>query len=237
MVDYLVAGECGLVVQFGNIIDESVNSKVHFLARFLNGAKRPPGVEEVIPTYRSLLVCFNPLIISRQQLTDIIDKYLQEYVLLMQKDFFADAGRTVEIPVCYGGEFGTDLADVAKNNGLAEQEVIERHCAQRYKVYMLGFLPGFAYLGGLDESIACPRLPSPRTKIASGSVGIAGNQTGIYPLESPGGWRLIGRTPVALFAPSNQQPFFLQPGDTVTFRPIKKEEYELLLARGTVEKC
>jgi inhibitor of KinA len=136
--------------------------------------------------------------------------------------------RTVEIPVCYGGEYGPDLEFVARHNGLDAEEVIRIHTAGEYLVYMIGFTPGFPYLGGLSARIAAPRLEKPRFKVPGGSVGIAGRQTGIYPLTAPGGWRLIGRTPLSLFTPALDPPCLLRPGDAVTFKAISREEYERL---------
>ena len=135
----------------------------------------------------------------------------------------------VEIPVCYGGSYGEDLKDVAAHAGLTEEEVIKLHSSVDYNIYMLGFLPGFPYLGGLDPKLFTPRLDNPRTKIPEGSVGIGGEQTGIYPLESPGGWRLIGRTPLKLYDPDREQPFLYQAGDYIRFVPITAEEYEAYL--------
>ena len=135
----------------------------------------------------------------------------------------------VEIPVCYGGSYGEDLKDVAAHAGLTEEEVIKLHSSVDYNIYMLGFLPGFPYLGGLDPKLFTPRLDNPRTKIPEGSVGIGGEQTGIYPLESPGGWRLIGRTPLRPSDPAREQPFLYQAGDYIRFVPITAEEYEAYL--------
>jgi inhibitor of KinA len=135
----------------------------------------------------------------------------------------------VKVPVCYGGDYGPDLAFVAQHNGLTPEEVVKRHSQGTYLVYMLGFLPGFAYMGGMDESIACPRLTSPRTRIPAGSVGIAGSQTGIYPLASPGGWQLIGRTPMKMFAMDGERAkFALSAGDLVQFVPITEDEYKAM---------
>ncbi|MGV3465566.1 MAG: 5-oxoprolinase subunit PxpB, partial [Heyndrickxia sp.] len=133
--------------------------------------------------------------------------------------------RVVEIPVCYGGDFGPDLETVASMNGLSTEEVIQIHSSAEYTVYMIGFAPGFPYLGGMSEKIATPRLPSPRLKIPERTVGIAGNQTGVYPIETPGGWQLIGRTPIKLFRPQDEVPSLLHAGDKVRFKPISYEEY------------
>ena len=131
-----------------------------------------------------------------------------------------------EIPVCYGGEYGPDLEFVAKNADISVEEVIKIHSSKDYLIYMLGFLPGFSYLGGLDEKIHTPRLANPRIKIPAGSVGIGGAQTGIYPLESPGGWQLIGKTPVKTYNPDRKVPILFEAGDYIRFVPISQEEFE-----------
>jgi len=135
----------------------------------------------------------------------------------------------VEIPVCYGGEYGPDLGFVAEHNGLSQEEVIKIHSEGRYLTYMVGFAPGFPYLGGLSEKIAAPRKESPRLKIPEGTVGIAGNQTGVYPITTPGGWQLIGRTPFRLFHPGKNPPTLLKAGNIVVFKPISEQEYKQLL--------
>jgi inhibitor of KinA len=141
-------------------------------------------------------------------------------------------GRTIEIPVCYDPEFGPDLEFVAEHNKLSVEQVVRLHSTAEYLVYLIGFVPGFPYLGGMPPQIAAPRLPSPRPVVAAGSVGIAGEQTGIYPLSTPGGWRLIGRTPVLLFDPEMRPPSLFVPGDRVLFRPISREEFEGLSLRS-----
>lgn len=221
MVRMLVAGEQGLVVEFGDSIDPAVNARVHRLARAL-AARGLDGVIEVVPTYRSVLVLFDPLILPRKRLASEVGALLATPPVEEEP---GACGNTVELPVLYGGEFGPDLAFVARHNGLSTDEVISIHSSSAYLVYMLGFTPGFPYLGGMSSRIAAPRLPSPRTKVPSGSVGIAGSQAGVYPLESPGGWRLIGRTPVRLFDLEAERPFLLAPGDIVRFRPVDEEEY------------
>lgn len=144
-----------------------------------------------------------------------------------------EPARVVTIPVCYGGEFGPDLGFVAEHNKISTDEVIRIHCSRPMRIYMLGFMPGFPYLGGMDERIAAPRLPKPRTKIPAGSVGIAGSQTGFYPYESPGGWRLIGRTAVRPFTPGAAEPFLFSAGDSLKFRPVDIEEFDQI--RSDVE--
>jgi len=220
-VRMLAAGEQGLVVEFGNAIDPAVNARIHRLARAL--AERVlEGVIESVPTYRSLLVLFDPLVLPRERLVSEVEELLAAPAI---EEVSGAGGNTVELPVLYGGEFGPDLDFVARHNGLSAEEVFAIHSSAAYLVYMLGFTPGFPYLGGMSSRIATPRLPSPRGKVPSGSVGIAGNQAGVYPLESPGGWRLIGRTPLRLFDLAAERPFLLAPGDVVRFRPVDEEEY------------
>lgn len=220
-VRMLVAGEQGLVVEFGNAIDPAVNARVHRLARSL-AARGLECVLETVPTYRSLLVLFDPLVLTRERLASEIDELLAAPAA---GEASVEGGNTVELPVLYGGEFGPDLDFVARHNGLSAEEVIAIHSSAAYLVYMLGFTPGFPYLGGMSSRLATPRLSSPRGKVPSGSVGIAGSQAGVYPLESPGGWRLIGRTPLRLFDLDAERPFLLAPGDVVRFRPVDEEEY------------
>jgi inhibitor of KinA len=220
-VRMLVAGEQGLIVEFGNAIDPVVNARVLRLARAM-AARGLEGVLETVPTYRSLLVLFDPLVLPRERLASEVEGLLAAPAAVEAP---GAGGNTVELPVLYGGEFGPDLAFVAQHNGLSPEEVISFHSSPAYLVYMIGFTPGFPYLGGMSSRLATPRLPSPRVKVPPGSVGIAGNQTGVYPLESPGGWRLIGRTPLRLFDVDAERPFLLAPGDLVRFRPVDEEEY------------
>jgi inhibitor of KinA len=216
----LPAGEQGLVVEFASRIDPAVNARVHRLAKRI-AAAGVGGVIEVVPTYRSLLIYFDPLTISRAALGERIGD-------LAGDDEAAAAGaeaRVVEIPVGYGGERGPDLEFVAGHTGLSQDEVVAIHTSVPYLVYMLGFTPGFPYLGGMSERIAAPRLEKPRTAIPGGSVGIAGSQTGIYPVTSPGGWQIIGRTPVKLFDPQAASPFLFAAGDYLQFRAVTADEY------------
>ncbi|MGA2404761.1 MAG: 5-oxoprolinase subunit PxpB, partial [Syntrophobacteraceae bacterium] len=221
-VRMLSAGERGLVVEMGNLISPQVNARVRRLARRIN-QKSIAGVIEVVPTYRSLLVYFDPFNMSRSDLIEAIQQMLasEEGLEAAEKERV----RVVHVPVCYGGEFGPDLDHVAQHNGLSIEEVITIHSSKPYLVYMLGFTPGFPYLGGMSEKIATPRLEKPRSKIPQGSVGIAGAQTGLYPIESPGGWRLIGRTPLNPFVPDAANPFLFAAGDYLRFVPISPEEY------------
>jgi len=214
-----LAGDTGLIVEFGEGIDPAVNARVRAVAAAVK--TRPPrGVIEIIPTYRSLLLIYDPLITLPEKLIRFIE---QADTGLGDED--AGPFRRVEIPVCYGGEFGPDMDTVAKTAGLGIEEVIQRHSAPDYLIYMVGFTPGFPFLGGLDEKLFTPRLKTPRMAVPQGSVGIANNQTGIYPITSPGGWQIIGRTPLSLFAPHRENPFLYQAGDRIRFIPISLEEY------------
>jgi len=220
-VRILTAGEQGLVVEFGSAINFDINARVHQTANLLR-LQMAEELVEVVPTYRSLLVYFNPLRIKRLALV----KRIEEMLLTMEASTASvDASIVVHIPVCYGGEFGPDLDFVAEHNGLSVDEVVKIHTSKPYLVYMLGFTPGFPYLGGMSERIATPRLEKPRTKIPAGSVGIAGSQTGLYPIESPGGWRLIGSTPIKAFNPVIENPFLFEAGDYLQFAAVSLDEY------------
>lgn len=223
-IRFLQAGDQGLVVEFGNEINAQINQQVHNVTRAL-AAKALPGIMEVIPTYRSFLVYFDPLQISRVALIKQIEELLSAANAPQAAQAETAAARIVHIPVCYGGEFGPDLEFVAQYNGLSTDEVIQIHTSTPYQVYMLGFTPGFPYLGGMSEKIATPRLEKPRVKIPAGSVGIAGSQTGFYPVESPGGWQLIGRTPINGFDAGSSQPFAFAAGDYLQFKAISPDEF------------
>jgi len=222
----LPLGEQGLVVELGDTIDPEVNAWVHRLAAVVR-TEALAGVTELVPTYRSLLIIFDPLCITRIELTERITRLAApaESAALP-----GAASRVVRVPVCYGGEFGPDLEFVARHAGLSIDEVIALHAAREYPVYLLGFTPGFPYLGGLPERIAAPRLETPRKLVAAGSVGIAGSQSGIYPVASPGGWRIIGRTPLRVFDPGRDQPFLAAAGDLVRFEPVDRVAFERIAA-------
>ena len=216
----LPCGDCAITVQVGAEISEETNRKVVSLMQALTEAAIP-GLRELVPSYSAVCVHYDPAQISYDQLL----KRLNDMEIKELSSGNASQN-VVEIPVCYGGEYGPDLAFVAEHNGLSPEDVIAIHSGGTYLVYMLGFLPGFAYMGGMDERIATPRLTSPRAKIPAGSVGIAGGQTGIYPLASPGGWQLIGRTSVKMFAMEGEAgKFALSAGDRVKFVPITEEQY------------
>jgi len=216
---FRTAGDRGLLVEYGDVIDPDVNNKVRSMAIVMED-NPPEGVAEIIPTYRSLLIIYDPSITNPAELQKIL-----ETLEARLGEIKIPPPRTVEIPVCYGGEFGPDIDTVADTNNLTAEEVIELHCEPEYPIYMVGFTPGFPFLGGLPEKLHTPRLETPRTLVPEGSVGIANNQTGIYPIASPGGWQLIGRTPLKLFAPWRRNPFLYQAGDCLKFKPISAEEY------------
>ena len=210
-------GEASAWVRFGDPlstqIDPAINRAVHALARALT-ARPLLGLEDSVPGYAALVVYYDPLLLSFEQ----VEAHIRAALLQTAGQEEHAPPRVVEIPVVYGGEAGPDLGFVARHCGLSEAEVVRIHCERPYPVFMMGFMPGFPYLGGMDARIAAPRLEIPRSRVPPGSVGIAGEQTGIYPLESPGGWQIIGRTPVRLFDPDMQPPFLLSPGDMVQFR-------------------
>lgn len=214
------AGESGLLVTLGETIDPTINRRVHALSRALTESGLP-GLGEAVPGYASLLLHYDPFAWEyeplRAQVTALLEQSGAESLNFQP--------RRVEIPVVYGGRHGPDLEFVARARGLTPAEVIERHAAPDYPVYLVGFMPGFPYLGGLDPSLATPRLDTPRSRVPAGSVGIAGAQTGVYPLASPGGWRLIGRTPLPLVDWGKDPPFLLQPGDLVRFVPVPSAEF------------
>ena len=220
-VQLLVAGECGLVVEFGAIISPKINVLVQQLVHLLH-AKNIKGIRELVPTYRSVAVYFNPLVITRQELSQLIIEMIKG---LHQLDREYLGSKVVHIPVCYGGVLGPDLEFVARTIGLSAQEVIEIHTSKPYLVYMLGFTPGFPYLGGLPDQIAVPRQEKLRINIPAGSVGIGGNQTGFYPTESQGEWWLIGRTPIKAFNPKDSNPFLVSAGDYLHFVDVGIDEY------------
>jgi inhibitor of KinA len=214
------AGDSALIVEFDERIDPDVNARTIACADAIEAA-RVAGVRDVVPTYRSVAVYFDPLRTDSRALTDCLEREAAK-----PGKAGAAARAPVRIPVCYGGELGPDLAGVASFAGLAESAVVEVHTGGNYRVFMLGFVPGFAYLGIVDGRIAMPRRETPRVRVPAGSVGIAGAQTGVYPSETPGGWQLIGRTPVKPFDPARDEPFLMKAGDTVQFYPIGRAEFD-----------
>jgi KipI family sensor histidine kinase inhibitor len=220
---YLPAGDAALVVEFGDSVDCGLNARVLAAAAAIRAAALP-GVVEVVPTFRSLMVHLDPLVTDPAALATAIGG------VAFEEGRKTGTGRTVHIPVLYGGEAGPDLEALAAECGLTPDEVVRRHAGTRFHAYMLGFLPGFAYLGDLPTELRVPRLSEPRLRVPVGSVGIAGELTAVYPSESPGGWRLIGRTPLPLFDPAREQPSLLQPGDHVRFDAVDAEQFEAIAA-------
>jgi KipI family sensor histidine kinase inhibitor len=217
---FLAAGDCALVIEFGNEISEAINREIRFVTDALDKA-RLDGIEDLVPTYRSILVNFDPLRGSAARIKEFVTELLET----PREASKASGGDLVEIPVLYGGEMGPDLDFICEHTKLVKDEVIRRHSSVDYLVYMLGFTPGFTYLGGMPKELATPRLAKPRAFIPAGSVGIAAAQTGIYPVDSPGGWQLLGRTPLKVFDYERKEPFLLSAGDSLRFVPISAEEY------------
>ncbi|GHS95270.1 allophanate hydrolase [Synergistales bacterium] len=217
---FLGSGDSCLVVEFSDGIEMAANIALQNLRRALT-LRKTVGVREFVPTYRSLSIHHDPIKLPRDKLEDIVRKELFNL-----KDSSETEKRVLVMPVVYGGEYGPDLRNVAEHTKLDESEVIKRHTSTDCYCYMLGFTPGFSYLGGMDESLATPRLKSPRVLIPAGSVGIAGKQTGAYSIDSPGGWQLIGRTPLRLFDPEDaENPTLIDAGDWIRFSAISEKEY------------
>lgn len=220
MYNYTFCSDSAVIVKIGNDISPETVTKVRRL-HLAAEDEAVEGVLDFIPSYNELMICIDPLITGPQQIIDrlkVIETNVDNKELPEPSEIL--------IPVLYGGESGPDIGEVASLNRLSESEVIEIHSSASYLIYMLGFTPGFCYLGGMDERIAAPRKSSPRLVIEAGSVGIAGNQTGIYPLSSPGGWQLIGRTPLKLFDSSSLHPFLFRQGDYIRFYSIDNNEYK-----------
>ena len=220
---FVPAGDKAFVIELGTGISPEINRSVHNLLLAIE-KRGIPGILDMVPTYRSLLINYDPLTLPPNELEERVRELTQDL-----DEAPPEASRVVELPTVYGNDHGPDLPYVAEYNGLTEEEVIALHSGTDYLVYMMGFTPGFTYLGGMPEKIATPRLQTPRTVIPAGSVGIAERQTGVYPIESPGGWQLIGRTPVRLFDPSKQPPVIAGPGDYIRFVPVSPEEYRRIL--------
>lgn len=219
-IKFLTAGDCSFVIEFGNEISPEVNKKIRKTMEDLK-KENIDGVIEMIPTYCSLLISYNPCKINSNDLKNRIKELLKNF----SSDIEDDEVTLIEIPTLYNDDCGPDLEYVASYNKLSKEEVIKIHTATDYLVYMLGFMPGFTYLGGMSEKIATPRLESPRLQILPGSVGIAGKQTGMYPSLSPGGWRIIGRTPLKLYNSESDKPVFISSGDYVRYIAIDEKEY------------
>ena len=215
----LTAGDSALLIEFEQKIAPEINAQITAFVHLLK-EQHIEGATDLIPAFASLLINYDPRVIGYKDLKARIEELLK-----IEVSEEAGEARVFEIPVCYGGEYGPDIANIAENAGISEQEVIDIHCSKDYLIYMLGFLPGFVYLGGLDERIHTPRLANPRISIPAGSVGIAASQTGIYPLNSPGGWQLLGMTPVKTYDPERETPILVEAGDYIRFVPVTEEEF------------
>ncbi len=214
-----ICSDSGILVNLDEQINPIVNQQVHSLAALLE-AGLPPGVVEVIPGYASLLVVCDPDCADYNALVERLEVAIESLHMLEVRP-----AKRVEVPTIYGGKYGVDLEFVARYSGMSVERVIEVHSQADYQVYMMGFSPGFPYLGGMDSAISVPRLETPRTRVPAGSVVIAGLQTGIYTIDSPGGWQLIGYTPLRFFDINAPQPFLLKPGDRLRFIPIREGDF------------
>lgn len=221
-------GDRAISIDFGQVIDPTINRHIRQTIERIKELQLD-GIIELVPTYCALLVEYDAMLYSYSEICNIIEPTLEEGMANTINELVT----VVEVPTVYGGEFGPDLSFVASHNHLSEDEVISIHSGTDYLVYMLGFIPGFTYLGGMDSRIATPRLSSPRTLIPAGSVGIAGEQTGTYPSDSPGGWQIIGRTPVTMYDMSKAQAALLKAGDYVRYVPIDESEFHRVKALGT----
>ena len=226
---FTALGDTAVVVALGSGIDGGALPRVRALAALL-GHDRPAGIVDVVPAYATVTVFYEPgrLAVNGPRPYEQVCRFVTERARHLDteaKKKNATAGRVIEIPVSYGGELGPDLPDVARHCGLAVTEVMSLHAKADYLVHAIGFAPGFPYLGGLPAKLATPRRTTPRTSVPAGSVGIGGAQTGIYPLSTPGGWQIIGRTPLTLFRPGESEPALLRVGDKVKFRAITPEEF------------
>ena len=219
-LNFRYGGDRALFAEVGDEITPEVNRGIRNLLSAIDEADLA-GVQAMAPTYRSILVYYNPLVVGTEALKEQITELYGNL-----EDAELGGAKVVEIPTLYGGEYGLDIDFVASHNGLSEEEVVEVHTGSDYLVYMVGFNPGFPYLGGMSERIATPRLPTPRVRMVPGSVGIAERQTGIYPLASPGGWRVIGRSPIRMFDPDREPPSLVEAGDLVRFTSVDEARYK-----------
>ena len=225
-VRFLFSGDSALVIEFGNEISVDINKKIR---KMMDDIKKEniDGIVELVPTYCSLLINYDVLKIDYNTLVEKLKTFLNNNLETAE----GEEVTLVEIPTLYNDEVGPDLSYVAEHNKISKEEVIKIHTGTDYLVYMLGFMPGFTYLGGMSEKIATPRLESPRLQIYPGSVGIAGKQTGMYPSMSPGGWRIIGRTPLKLYNPNSETPVYISSGDYIRYVSISEEEYNDILKK------
>ena len=231
-VSFYPVGDSAIQIVFREKVSKALNQQIQTIKSLIE-QNYQDGIVEVVPTFQAITIYYEPHLITYNEIKQNIKHILeQEWNLLERRK------EIVHIPTCYDIELGEDLQAVANFNRLSKDEVIHLHTNTDYLVYMIGFLPGFPYLGGLSNRLATPRKETPRTTVPKGAVGIGGNQTGIYPIESPGGWNLIGRTPVSLYSPDKKNPFLLKAGDYIRFVPISIDEYvdiEKKVNQGTYE--
>ncbi len=220
------AGDSAWLIELPNRIDAVVNARAIELAAAVEAAC-VPGLTDVVVGYRTVMVYADPLAPDAARVPALLERLASSAPARAH-----DRGSLVEVPVCYDGPFGPDLGDVASFANCTVDDVIERHLAREYRVFMVGFVPGFAYMATVDPSIAAPRRPAPRVKVPAGAVAIAAGQTGVYPSETPGGWHIVGRTPVKPYDPARAAPFLLRPGDRVRFRRIDEDEFHRTSAWG-----
>lgn len=214
-------GDKGITIIFGDKINFEIHQKVKMAIHKLE-QKKNDTILDIVPTYNTITIYYNWLKTSYNELERWVNECLSsDYHEEQEYDDIV-----IEIPICYGNGFGPDLSHVAEHNQISEEEVIRKHSSERFLIYMMGFLPGFPYLGGLPNDLATPRLQTPRGMVEAGSVGIAGDQTGIYSIASPGGWNIIGQTPVGIYHPENKQSFLLKVGNYIKFNPITKDEFD-----------
>ena len=220
-------GDSAILINLGNSIDETTNKRVLALFDQLKQADIK-GVRDIVPSYCSLAIHYDPLVNKASSNKSAYDFYSDQIVHILgsENEPASKSNRTVRVPVCYSTKFALDINSIATERKISVEEIIRLHCERKYRVYMIGFLPGFAYMGEVDERITMPRLSQPRLKIEAGSVGIADKQTGIYPVDSPGGWQIIGKTPIPIFSKYAEGPILFHPGDEVQFYSITEDEFE-----------
>jgi inhibitor of KinA len=230
-VSIMPLGDSALMIQLGSTINPELQQVVSSLMAHLESTPFP-GFIECVPAFASIAVYYNPAAVIKSRVSSVHRESPYKIVHSYITNIIHEYGnakkftrRKVDIPVVYGGEYGPDLEFVSRHHSLSVQEVVKIHSSNDYLVYMIGFAPGFPYLGGMSDKIAVPRKSSPRLRIPAGSVGIAGQQTGVYPISTPGGWQIIGRTPLSLFNPAKSSPSYLHAGDIVTFTPIDEKEF------------